>query len=314
MCSILFIIQNYSFFGKMLNDEGLNTHRSYKGKDSIFMRCLREIHFRLNLPRKSIWFNPITVHVDVFFIYADLIIPEYIEWLHNNFPLAKFIMYYPNKVNNKSNPDMFRYYYLKLWTSDLPDSVNYNMNLVKDVGGYSRTWVVNKEKPQFDVFFVGKDKNHKRFDYLQQLEKQFAQLGLRTYFHIVSEHRYGRYFNSQYKGFMPYDECLKFLGKTKSILYLGYGSQECVTIRILESLVHNIKLITDCLWIKNYDFYNSHNIFILGEDDINGLPDFLNTPYVKVESSILAQLFYEDFLNYIVSNSYPSQSYFMKNE
>ena len=135
------------------------------------------------------------------------------------------------------------------------------------------------------------------------MERQFNLLGLTTYFHIAPEHRYDLYKNKRYKKFLPYTEVLKFLGKTKAILSLGYGSQECITIRVQESLVHKIKLITDCVWLKKYDFFHPDNIFILGEDEIESLPEFMNKPYVEIETSVLNNIYFEDLVEHIVLNS-----------
>ena len=74
-------------------------------------------------------------------------------------------------------------------------------------------------------------------------------------------------------------------------------------IIVQESLVHEIKLITDCAWLKNYDFYHPDNIFILGEDEIESLPDFLNKPYIKVESSIEKNIYFTDLVEQIVLSS-----------
>jgi hypothetical protein len=73
-------------------------------------------------------------------------------------------------------------------------------------------------------------------------------------------------------------------------------------MRIMESLIHNIKLITDCSYLVNYDFYNENNIFILGKDDFNRLSEFMNTPYEKVDAKVLEHIYFEDMLKYIVKN------------
>lgn len=134
------------------------------------------------------------------------------------------------------------------------------------------------------------------------LEYKFDTLGLKNYLLIVPEHRYGLYNNKRYKRALLYSEVLKFLGKTKAILYLGYGSQECVTIRVQESLVHEIKLVTDCAWLKKYDFYHPDNIFILGEDELDSLPEFLNKPYINIDASILNSMFFDDLAEQIILN------------
>ena len=82
---------------------------------------------------------------------------------------------------------------------------------------------------------------------------------------------------------MPYKEVLENLGKSKAILHLSQGAQYGITMRIMESLIHNIKLITDCSYLVNYDFYNENNI-------------------EKVDAKVLEHIYFEDMLKYIVKN------------
>lgn len=303
LSDVLFIFPGHDFTYHVLKDSGLDVLPPYKGKDNIILRILREIHFGLNLPLKSIWFHKINKEYKSFFIFEPLIIPEYIDWLHFLYPHSKFVMLYLNKCNKINSPDKFRYSFLNLWSGDVNDSQTYNLNLCPNAGFYVRTWKVCKTEPEFDIFFVGCDKGNKRLVELVNLENKFNALGLKSYLHIVPEHRYGLYNNKRYKRALPYSEVLKFLGKTKAILYLGYGSQECVTIRVQESLVHEIKLVTDCAWLKKYDFYHPDNIFILGEDEMDSLLEFLNKPYVNIEASILNSMFFEDLAEQIILNS-----------
>lgn len=300
---ILFLLYDPYFTEDILIKEGMKFQAPYYGNRNIILRILREIHFRLNLPKKDMWFRPISDKYETFFIFADLMIPEYIEWLHFKNPDSNLIMCYMNNVNKITNPQKFQFDYLKLWSGDVNDCKKFGMKLMENSGAYSKTWIVKKETPLYDIFFVGKDKGMKRLPELLSLKKQFEDIGLKTYFHIVAEHRYDRYRNRYYKKFMPYEECLQYLGKTKAILYLGYGSQEAATIRVQESLIHKIKLVTDCCWIKKFDFYNSNNIFILGEDDLSQLKIFLNTPYVEVKAEILNHIYMEDLIQEIISKS-----------
>lgn len=298
--STLFILPKHAFNWAQLVDDGLTVHPPYKGRNNFFLRVLREIHFRMNLPKKSIWFCDVPQQYKTFFIFADLIIPEYIEWLHNQYPDSKYIMFYMNNCTEATNPEKFRFDYLKLWSGDVNDCQRYGLNVAPKILAYSRNWIVKKESPIYDIFFVGRDKEGKRLSQMLSLESQFKELGLKTYFHMVAEHRYDRYRNRHYKDLMPYQEVLSYLGKSKSILYLGYGSQECVTLRVQESLIHKIKLVTDCGWIKKYDFYNPNNIFILGEDKIESLPEFLNTPYQEVKTEMLKHIYFDDLLEEVV--------------
>lgn len=300
--SVPFILPEHTWFRNIVVDSGFMALPPYRGKNSVILRIFREIHFRLNLPFKHIWFYPVKRY-DVFFIFECLIIPEYIEWLHNKYPDSRYVMFYINRCTAASNPEKFRFDYLHLWTGDVNDSKKYGINLCPNAGSYVKKWVVKKVPPVYDIFFVGKDKGRQRLGELLKLEQEFREIGLKPYFHIVAERRYDRYRNSQYKDFMPYSECLKFLGMSRAILYLGFGSQECITIRVQESLVHKIKLVTDCSWIKKYDFYHPQNIFILGEDKFEDLPAFLNSPYREVGASILKHIYFEDLAKEIITLS-----------
>ena len=87
--------------------------------------------------------------------------------------------------------------------------------------------------------------------------------------------------------FITYKENLLNVQKTKCIVEIVQDKQYDITLRPLEALAFNKKLITNNPHIKSYTFYNSQNIFILGEDDLNRLDDFIYSPYSEVDHSIL---------------------------
>ena len=298
----LFIVPLLTFSRLALMASNLNVLPPYRYEKPIILRFIRELFFRYKLPYRQCWFHPINKNYKYFIIY-DGVSPEYVEWLHMKYPNSTVIMCYMNKCNKRTAPNMFQFNYLHLWSADLGDCKKYKLNFISNYGAYSRGWIVTKETPQYDIFFVGKDKGMKRLPQLLSLKKQFEEIGLKTYFHIVAEHRYDRYRNTNYKSFMPYEECLQYLGKTKAILYLGYGSQEAVTIRVQESLIHKIKLITDCTWIKNFDFYNKDNIFIIDEDNLQDLPNFLNSPYREINAAIMDHIYIENLATEIITRS-----------
>ena len=46
-------------------------------------------------------------------------------------------------------------------------------------------------------------------------------------------------------------------------------------------------MITNNLEIRNFDFYNDNNIFIIGEDSNDRLNMFLHTPFQTIEKKAL---------------------------
>ena len=65
----------------------------------------------------------------------------------------------------------------------------------------------------------------------------------------------------------------------------------------MEALFFEKKLITNNKDIKNYDFYNPSNIFILGENNIEDIKEFINKPYEKVEQKIIDYYDFEQWLS-----------------
>ena len=56
------------------------------------------------------------------------------------------------------------------------------------------------------------------------------------------------------------------------------------------------KLVTGNTRVKDYDFYRPENIFILENNNTDGLKDFLAVPYHEVEKKIVDNY---DFVNWL---------------
>jgi hypothetical protein len=62
--------------------------------------------------------------------------------------------------------------------------------------------------------------------------------------------------------------------------------QTGLTLRPLEALYAEKKLITNDINIKTYDFYNPNNIFVLEDNNFDKINDFLNKNYQTVDDKI----------------------------
>ena len=169
LSNILFVMPEHNFYYASFKESRMNVLPIYKGKDNVILRVFREIHFRLNLPLKHIWFHKVDKEYESYFIFECLVIPEYIDWLHSLYPHSKIIMLYLNNCTKVNSPEKFRRDFLKLWSGDINDCHNYNLNLCPNVGSYVHSWTVTKTEPKFDIFFIGSDKGNKRLGNLINL-------------------------------------------------------------------------------------------------------------------------------------------------
>ena len=107
--------------------------------------------------------------------------------------------------------------------------------------------------------------------------KLFDEIGLKTFFYYVTkstsideEIRHDKGLSNQ--------EFIGVIGEGKAILEIVEPGREWLTQRPFLALSNNIKLVTNNKKIKDMDFYSPDNIFILEDDNISNLCDFLKNP------------------------------------
>lgn len=295
---LLIIIPKHVFFYKYIAKLGYQVCDPYYGHSIIF-RIFREIFFRLGLPGKSLWYNKNAVlKIKYIVLFEPLLTVDYINWLLKKNPESKFILIYANKVDASISPNRIDRSLVDLWTIDKDDAKKYNMHLYEG-GEYFPQWKVTKENPIYDVFYIGKDKN--RLQKLRKIESDLHAHGAKTMFYITWPRGWQKKDDGIHKPFLPYEKVLDYIGKSRAVLHLLDGAQNGLTIRIQESLIHKIKLITDDASIVEYDFYNPNNIFILGKDDMSNLRHFLDTPYEDVQSDFYKHAFFNEKIDEVIN-------------
>ena len=196
---------------------------------------------------------------------------------------CKVIVYYWNKlvfdsyfdILNDPNVDEF-------YTFDEEEAEKYNFKF--NTTYYSKRVKLKKKKIKYDVLFLGRAKD--RYDDLMKLDKQYKELGINTLFKVITDE----------KDYIDYYDYLDLIAESKSILDFNAYNQVGLSLRTMEALFFKKKLITNNENVKNYDFYNKNNIFILGKDNIKNLNKFINSKYVDIDQKIID---YYDFDNWI---------------
>lgn len=297
---IRIILPRHGFFYKYIETSGYAVSDPYYGR-SVILRALRTIHFKLQLPFRYIWFNRKNICTKrIIILYEPLITSDYIKWLHKYNPNSKLMLIYANSVKTSISPKSINRSVVELWTLDKDDAIKYGMHLYNG-GGYFRQWKITKRKPIYDVFYIGKDKN--RLQKLRAIERDLQANGLKTMFYITWERGWQHKNDGIHKPFLPYESVLNYMGESKAILHLLDGAQHGITLRIQESLIHKIKLITDDKDLVKYDFYNPNNIFILGKDNLKDIRHFLDTPYEDVQSDFFQHAFYDQMISEVIDGS-----------
>lgn len=283
-------------FAKLIQKTNVTVVSAYK-KTNLLLRIIRKIHFNLKIKNKDIWFkkNNNLENYEIILIFDPAINKNYLEYISNLYSQKKIILWYWNPVRYSINPKEINNK-IEKWSYSIEDCGNYclNYNTTFYFKDLVDRFVSNKAELEYDIYFVGRDKG--RLDILLNYKKQFEALGLSASFHITPDECYLKWKNSKYKHNISYDEIIEQINKSKSILDIVYDQSDGLTLRVMESIFFEKKLITNKKNIKEYDFYNKNNIFILEEDNIEDLNNFINGSYATLPDNIIAKY---EFKNWI---------------
>ena len=138
------------------------------------------------------------------------------------------------------------------------------------------------------IYYLGSDGG--RLTMLMGLYRQFENMGFSMDFNIFTTE--DTMYHKQYpqcfiKEKMSYQHNLKHIGGCKAVLDIMREGQSGQTLRPLECLFHQRKLITNNRNIDSMVYYHPDNIFILGKNEIDQLPDFLEKPYHLIPQRII---------------------------
>lgn len=243
------------------------------------IRAIRRFCLMKNIGNNSIWlanwfknlnnYDSVIIHINRLTRY----LPELIS---NKYPNIKVIGWYWNTINNQSEPIKTNNKNIEYYSFDENDCVRYGLK--QNIQYYCPVKETHSNK-DCDIYFIGRNKGREelinKFHDIAKINKLICN------FNIIDDSS---------NNIKPYSEVKKELLKTKSVLEINKDNQVGLTLRSLESLFYEIKLITNNKNIKNVSFYNKNNIFIIGEDSYDDLYSFVNSDY---DTSV--NIFKEDY-------------------
>lgn len=273
MSNILLLIGQDEWLLSGLNNLNIKTYVTLP-RISLVARILRKIWFKYKLPKADLWFgkwkNDVKDFSDIILFANKMTLPV-LYWLQDTYPNKRIIFWYWNPVNKSINPEKIHLNAnTELWSFDKNDSEKYNMSY--NTSFYLKNLSEKKYDIKKDIFFIGLDKG--RYDKLNKLKSEFEEAGINVDLRIVRE-RNSHKSNKKYSLPLSYIEVIDNIRSSRAILEIMQDGQIGLSLRTFESLYFGKKLITDNYSIKDEPFYNEHNIFILGIDDLSNLKNFI---------------------------------------
>lgn len=210
---------------------------------------------------------------DVIIVQASDITQHLPSWIRKKGYKGRIIYWYWDPVEGSVSPNKIDRSACEIWSFDKKDCKVFDMQ-------YNSTYYIPVDKDdkkhisdkKYDICYIGRDKG--RLKELKVLEKRYKKIGLKTYFYIVATKPY--YLNAKkLKKPIDYEKVIEIVRRSKAILDINQDGQIGLSLRCMESLFENKKLITNNKGIYKENFYNDSNFFVLEnlEDDIY---DFIN--------------------------------------
>ena len=150
-----------------------------------------------------------------------------------------------------------------------------------------------------DLLFVGTDKGRKNF--LLNLKSQLEKYKIVCNFKIVDNFR--SLFSRKYSREISYKYLCRLNKRTSAILDVVQEGQTGPTLRIMEGLLFDKKIVTTNAAIRmDKDFKDNPNIYVITKDNIKELYTFLKKPMVEYPNNLKAKYSFTNWLKRIDNN------------
>lgn len=280
----------------LINNRGYNHYKDFIELDNsiyyidkVFLKdinnIIRKVLNKFNLNRFGNWRKKLAEY-DQIIIFDSAYSTRLIKKIKNN-TKGKIILWFWNditsiqeKILNDKKIDAF-------YTFNEEDSKNYKIKYNSQFY-FDNIKNITLKSLTTDIYFMGLDKG--RRSTIEALKKEFKKNKIKYDITIVDDYK------NPYK--VTYKDYLMNEMNSRCLLDINHNNKsKGLTLRPLEALVMQKKIITNNQNIINYDFYNKENIFIIGVDDINELRMFIKKPYKLIDKKMLNYYSFSEWIN-----------------
>ncbi len=252
----------------------------------------------------------------VFIVKCDMISCQILDRIRKNYKNAFFCLYLWDSIKNIQGIHAKFKYFDRVLSFDRIDAKNNKGIIFRPLfflDEYRRTKVCPTENEyQFDLSFLGTIHSD-RFAIIKEIRKicddwglkffsfQYLQSGFMYYCYKILKNE----FRETSKNDFNYEKLesvniAEIVDKSKVILDIQHPQQTGLTMRTIEMIGMNKKLITTNQDIKNYDFYDPYNILVIDRKNIKIPKEFFDAEYRPIDEKIYEKYYIESWINDIL--------------
>lgn len=251
----------------------------------------------------------------ILIIKCDMTPEEILLKFKEAFPKAKLCLYLWDSVKNIPGiKDKFKYFDT-LHSFDLEDCKNFEELNFRPLfyADQFKKEIVKNQKYEYDISFLGTIHSD-RYAILKQIQEIAIKNNLKSFYFKYLQSNFIYYFykftkkefrNTTKNDFdfskMSSEEIANIVDKSRIILDIQHPKQTGLTMRTIEMIGMNKKIITTNETIKEYDFYNPNNISVIDRKNVNIDLKFLQKEYEPLEKSIYEKYSLETWIKEVLS-------------
>jgi len=236
----------------------------------------------------------------VFIIKLETIDKKILEQLKENQKNAIFILYLWDSIQNYKGKEKLLPFFDKAFSFDKTDTVKYNdLDFLPlfYIPAYKQA-LVNRDEIIYDLCFFGTGHSD-RYKTIKEIKTQAKKNNLKVYSFLYLQSKaifwVRKILNKTMRDAQVSDFSFSSLNqaqlidkilKSNVIIDIEHQGQVGLTMRTIESIGCQKKLLTTNKSIQEYDFYNENNIYIIDRDNISLNKDFFLTPYQKLDKNM----------------------------
>ncbi|WP_417431767.1 hypothetical protein [Halpernia sp.] len=227
-------------------------------------------------------------------------IPNFvIKKLSDKYKNCKKILYIWDDIKNLNPPEIFLQLFDKIYTySKFDADENPDLEFLPFFYTHQSNTVSRKQ----DAAFVG-TVHSDRYQKLKNFKKNNPKLHFYFYLYagFITYLKYLSKVNIKDVQFTPltYDDYIKVVANSKCLIELPHPTQRNITTRAIEVIGTHTKLITTSDAVKNYDFYNPINIFIVKDNNVSEIQNWIKNSYQEYPEEIIRKYYIDNWLDKI---------------
>lgn len=213
----------------------------------------------------------------------------------------RVIVWYWNLVTDKElDPKWCRSIGCETWSFDKLDCEKYQMKF-GDTYYFTPDEKLEHKEKKYSVFYVGINRPG-REEFLNRMGKYLNERNLMYKFNLTAMPNDNKQAKEKYAKRLDYNEIIEYINESDAILDLNREKQSGMTLRPMEAIFYGKKLITNNEYIKQYKAYIPENTFIIKENQIEGIEEFLKKEIKKVDENLCKHYSFSNWLQRIIDN------------